>query len=118
MRKRILIADDQIATREALAKFATMQGFDVVAVTNGADLLSVVEKEKFDAVITDLIMPDLNGVSAAEIMKLHGSTIPIIALTGLPPQDVEPFGGSFERIYHKPVNASELLQYVQSLIAL
>jgi DNA-binding response OmpR family regulator len=43
--KRILIADDQIATRELLAKFATMRGFDVVAVTNGANLMFVAAHE-------------------------------------------------------------------------
>ncbi|HJV65861.1 MAG TPA: response regulator [Geomonas sp.] len=117
MSKRILIADDQMATREALSKFAAMQGYEVVAVDNGAELLSVVESEKFDAVITDLVMPGLNGVSAAEIMKLHGSSVPVIALTGIPKQDVGPFQDKFTKIYHKPVNASALLDYVNSLLS-
>lgn len=116
MPKKILIADDQVATTEALAKFARMRGYDVVSVTNGVDLLTIVAKQKFDIVITDLIMPDLNGVSAAEIMKLQGSTIPVIALTGLAPQDIEHIQDSFTRIYHKPVNASELFNYLDSLL--
>jgi len=116
MRKRILIADDQVATREGLTRFAKIKGYDVVSVTNGADLLTVVKDGNFDVVITDLIMPDLNGVSAAEIMKLHGSKIPVIALTGLPKQDVGHYQDTFTRIFHKPVNASELFGYVGSLL--
>ena len=116
MAKRILIADDQMATRDALTKFARMQGYDVVSVTNGVDLLTVVADEKFDVVITDLIMPDLNGASAAENLKLRGSTTPVIALTGLAPQDIKPFQDKFTRIYHKPVNASELFEYIESLL--
>ncbi|GFO55883.1 hypothetical protein GMSM_28900 [Geomonas sp. Red276] len=116
MTKRILIADDQIATREALSKFATNQGYEVVAVSNGSELLAHVEDEEFDVVITDLVMPDLNGVSAAELMKLHGTSVPVIALTGLPPQDVNPYQDKFTRIYHKPVNASELMKYVGTLL--
>lgn len=116
MAKRILIADDQMATREGLTKFAHLQGYEVVAVDNGADLLNVVTDGNFDVVITDLVMPDLNGVSAAEILKLHGSKVPIIALTGLAPQDVDEFAGNFTRVYYKPVNATELFQYINKLV--
>lgn len=117
MAKRILIADDQMATREALSKLAAKEGYQVVSVTNGADLLTAVEAEEFDIVITDLVMPDVNGVSAAEIMKVHGSSVPVIALTGLAPGDVVEFQDKFEKIYHKPVNASDLLGYIGSLLA-
>jgi CheY-like chemotaxis protein len=116
MPKRILIADDQMATREALTKFAKMQGYDVVSVTNGADLLKIVSDEKFDVVITDLIMPEMNGAAAAEIMRTQGRTTPIIALTGLAPQDIEHLKDKFAKIYHKPVNASKLFEYIDSLL--
>jgi CheY-like chemotaxis protein len=116
MPKRILIAEDQIVTRETLSKFATMRGYTVEAVTNGIDLLAIASKEKFDVVITDLIMPDLNGVSAAEIMKLQGSTTPVIALTGLSPQDIIPFEENFTKVFHKPINTDKLFEYIQSLL--
>jgi CheY-like chemotaxis protein len=116
MPRRILIADDQMATREALTKFARMQGYDVESVTNGVDLLAIVADKKFDVVITDLIMPDLNGASAAEIMKLQGSTTPVIALTGLAPQDIKHIQDKFTKIFHKPVNASKLFEYIESLL--
>jgi DNA-binding response OmpR family regulator len=116
MPKRILIADDEQITRDALTKLATMQGYDVTAVTNGADLLSAVAVEKFDVVITDLMMANMDGASAAITMKMQGNTTPVIALTGLPAHNMHRVQDSFAKIYHKPVNVRELFEYVESLI--
>ena len=113
--KRILIAEDQMVTREALIKHATMRGYEVVAVTNGVDLLKIAADNKFDVVITDLVMPDLNGASATEIMKLQGSTVPVLALTGLSKEDVNFVQDKFTRIFHKPINVGELFEYIESL---
>ena len=117
MLKRILIADDQMATREAMAKHATNRGYDVVTVTNGEELLDVTSEECFDLIITDIIMPGLNGAMATESMRLQGYTTPIIALTGLSPQDVSLVQTEFNKIYHKPINVEELFEYVDSLLA-
>jgi CheY-like chemotaxis protein len=114
--KRILIAEDQMASREALINLFTKRGFDVEAVTNGADLLTVATDKKFDVVITDLIMPSLNGVSATDIMNLHGNTTPVIALTGLSQQDISFAQEKFTRIFHKPVDLTKLFDYVESLL--
>jgi len=117
MPKRILIAEDQLVTREALTKFATMRGYEVVAVTNGADILTIVANERFDLIITDLIMPDLNGAAATEILKQQGSTTPVIALTGLYLQDIGHVKDKFTKIFHKPIkDVSELFEYIESLI--
>jgi DNA-binding response OmpR family regulator len=116
MLKRILIADDQMATREAMAKHATIRGYDVVTVTNGEELLDIASEENFDLIITDIIMPGLNGAVATESMKLQGCTTPIIALTGLSPHDVSLVKTEFNKIYHKPININELFEYVDSLL--
>ena len=113
--KRILIAEDQMATREALISLFGKRGYHVEAVTNGADLLTIATDKKFDVVITDLIMPDLNGVSATDIMNLHGNTTPVIALTGLSQEDISFAEEKFTKIFHKPINLAELFDYVESL---
>jgi two-component system response regulator MprA len=114
MQKRILIAEDEEAAREALADLATIQGYDVTTVSNGVDLLLVAAKEHFDVVITDLMMKDLDGV-AAEIMKLQGNSTPVIALTGASCNDLKNVQDSFTRIFYKPVNICELFEYVKGL---
>ena len=116
MSKRILIAEDEPEARELLASIATAKGYDVTSVTDGLDLLTIAAVEKFDAIITDLMMPNMTGASAAEIMKLQGNTTPVIALTALTPHDMELVQDSFTKIYHKPCNIVELFEYVESLI--
>ena len=114
MRKRILIAEDEPETRKLLSSIATKHGYDVRAVSDGVDLLTVAADEKFDVIITDLMMPNLNGASAAEIMKMQGNTTPVIALTALT-QDISAVQDKFSKIYYKPCNVKELFKYVDSL---
>lgn len=115
MRKRILIAEDEPHTKEMMAEMATRHGYDVVAVTDGVELLEVAAKEKFDVIITDLRMPNLNGASAAEIMKMQGNLVHMIALTALNPQDTSLVQGKFAKIFYKPCDVRKLFAYIDSL---
>ena len=115
MPKRILIAEDDKDTRELLTSIAKMHGYEVVSVTDGIELLTIAASEKFDVVITDLMMKDLNGASATEIMKMQGNTTPVIALTALESQDIGLIQDSFVKIYHKPCDVKALFDYVDLL---
>jgi CheY-like chemotaxis protein len=116
MRKRVLIAEDDSVTRELLSKHATLRGYDVVSVADGLEYIAAVSKEDFDAVITDLMMPELNGASATDIMKLNGDTTPIIAITALSETDVSHIQCKFARVYRKPIDANELFDYIESIL--
>jgi len=116
MPKRVLIAEDDPATNELLTSIATRHGYDVVSVTDGVELLTVASKEKFDVIITDLKMPNLNGASASEIMRMQGDATPIIALTALNPQDMGLVVDKFARVFYKPYDVKELFRYVDSLV--
>ena len=116
MPKRILIADDDQSHREIFAKFAKLKGYDVVVVNDGFDLLKVAATERFDLIVTDLSMPDLDGASATEIMKLQDNATPVIALTAFSPEEIDLVRYTFNRIFHKPCDYIELFAYVESLI--
>lgn len=116
MPKRIIIAEDNPALREIIATFAKRQGYDVVVVTDGVDLLTSVANERFDLIITDLKMANLDGASATEIMKMQGNSVPVIALTGCSPQEIHLVQDKFTKIFHKPCDYNELFEYVESLI--
>ena len=116
MQKRILIAEDHIPTREALAMSAINEGYEVVTVSDGLEYLSAVSKEHFDVIITDLMMPDLSGYSATGIMKLNGNNIPIIAVTALSCDDVSHIKDKFSKIFHKPIDSKELFVYIKTLL--
>lgn len=116
MQKRILIVEDELDIKALLTLIATRHGYEAVAVADGVELLTIAAKEKFDLIITDLKMPNLDGASAAEIMKLQGSTTPIIALTAFNRQDLELVYDKFARVFYKPCDVTELFEYVHSLI--
>jgi two-component system response regulator GlrR len=116
MTKRILIAEDHLGSRELITIHARNQGYEVVAVTDGVDLLTISSNERFDLIITDLKMDNLDGASATEVMKMQGNTTPVIALTGLSPQEMSLVQDKFTKIYYKPCNYNELFEYVESLI--
>jgi|BarGraIncu00431A_1022009.scaffolds.fasta_scaffold76528_1 CheY-like chemotaxis protein len=116
MAKRILIAEDDPGSREIITTLAMRQGYDVVAVTDGVDLLTTFANERFDLIITDLMMANLNGASATEIMKMQGNTVPVIALTALSPEGIHLVKDKFTKIYYKPCNYKDLFEYVESLI--
>ena len=113
---RILIAEDQMATRDALTTLAKKRGYDVVSVTNGEELLDIVSEERFDVVVTDIIMPDFNGAIATEIMKLQGFTTPVIAMTGLTAEEVDIVETKFTKVFHKPIKSDELFDYIDLLL--
>src|SRR6185369_16766797 len=102
MAKRILIAEDEPELKELMCSIATRYGYDVISVTDGVELLFMAAQEKFDVIITDLKMPNLNGASASEIMKMQGNTTPVIALTALSSRDLDLVRDKFTRIFHKP----------------
>jgi DNA-binding response OmpR family regulator len=116
MAKRILIAEDDLGSRELITIHAGVHGYEVVAVTDGVDLLTASTNERFDLIITDLMMKHLDGASATEVMKMQGNTVPVIALTALSPKEIQLVKDKFTKIFHKPCNYKELFEYVESLI--
>jgi DNA-binding response OmpR family regulator len=115
-KKRILIADDDSDFLQILSIKAIKEGYDVVGVQDGIELLHQFEHDKFDLVITDLMMSHLNGASAAEILKLHGCTVPILALTARNKNEIHSIADSFTKVFHKPCSFKELFDYVSSII--
>lgn len=77
--KSILIVEDNPIEREELEEIITEKGFSVETAENGKDALDLIEKNKFDIVILDIILPDFSGF---DILKTIGSKIPVIINTG------------------------------------
>ena len=75
---KILIADDNKAIAMALDLKLQHEWFEVKVVFNGKDALAELEKEKFDLLLLDLIMPELNGFGVLESLKEKGIKMPII----------------------------------------
>jgi DNA-binding response OmpR family regulator len=75
---KILIADDNKAISTALRLKLNSDGIEVKAVFNGKDALNLLEKEKFDLLILDLIMPELDGFEVLKSLRERGLKMPVI----------------------------------------
>ncbi len=83
--KCILIAEDSVATRRALAFILQRMGYEVMEAVNGAEALDLAKKKTPDLVMLDILMPVLGGIEALKGLRQRDATasIPIIMLTSL-----------------------------------
>jgi DNA-binding NtrC family response regulator len=108
--KKILIVDDEENARLGLSKLLAQEGYEVDAVANGFEALNFLRKQKVNLVISDLNMPEMNGL--AFLRELHRSfpstqVIMITAYGGVESYLEAMNLGAFEYI-HKPVKFDEL----------
>ncbi|HYM30921.1 MAG TPA: response regulator [Candidatus Cybelea sp.] len=77
----ILVVDDERRIRTMLRRYLTDEGFKVAEAESGAALRAVLEREHFDVVLLDVMLPDEDGLSLARYIR-QLSQVPIIMLTG------------------------------------
>ncbi len=82
-KKKILILEDEKPLAHALELKLTHEGFEVVTTDNGEMGISILEKEKFDLVLSDLIMPGVDGFGLLDAIKNKKLKVPVIVMTNL-----------------------------------
>ncbi len=116
---RILIVDDDPAFCLMLATFLDKNGFESSKVLSGKECLSLLGKDPYDLVLTDLRLPDLTGIDVLREIKLHYPNIPVILMTGYGEIKTAVQAiklGAYEYVT-KPVNPDEILLIVKSALA-
>lgn len=81
---RILVVDDEEVVHASIRRILTRFGFEVAGVLKARDGLDRLRQESFDAVITDLMMPEMNGVEMLAALKEANIHVPTIMITGYP----------------------------------
>ncbi|MBU1221407.1 response regulator [Myxococcota bacterium] len=81
-RKTILIVDDEMVIRDVLEDFLSSEGYDVVTVSNGHSALNELESDHYDAVLSDLMMPEMTGLELIAEINNRGYKIITIIMTG------------------------------------
>lgn len=82
--KRILIVDDEDDIREVVQlSLETVAGWEVVSACSGRDALALLQSDKFDVILLDVMMPDMDGPATFRRLQANESTqaIPVILLT-------------------------------------
>ncbi len=80
--RRILVVDDDETVRESLKDFLEFHDFTVVAVDGAARALEHVTGGQFDLVISDLVMPQMDGIALIKAVRESGIDVPLLVMTG------------------------------------
>lgn len=114
---RILLGEDEDKMRELLRKFFENEGYEVVEASDGEAALEKFYDEKFDLAILDWMMPKMNGLEVAQIMKRERN-IKILMLTAknMPEDEVDALMAGVDDYLAKPFHANVLLIRVAKLL--
>ena len=85
---RILVVEDDPLDLMILDSLLTMEGHEVVSAEDGASALALYRGQKFDLVVTDLVMPRLNGLRLVREILEHDPNAAIIAISGISPEQL------------------------------
>jgi CheY-like chemotaxis protein len=79
---RILIVDDEPYVRDMLAKILAKKGHDVTPVPGGAEALAALGERVFDVVLSDVVMPGMDGFDLLRRIKASHPGVKVVVLTG------------------------------------
>lgn len=118
----ILVVDDDSQVLEVVGEMLRLEGYDVSTAVDGRDAVSQFKGGQFDLVITDLIMPEKEGLETIAELRTLRDGVPVIAMSGggrIGPTDyleTARFIGANATLA-KPFARSELITLVSSLLA-
>jgi len=113
----ILLVDDEERYRELIAQVLTKAGHEVLQAADGIEALSLLQKSNVNLVISDILMPGLNGYTLVARIRAKWPQMPVILTTGFLPQDAAKnmMNGSVDFI-PKPINAQTLIDMIHRRI--
>lgn len=118
-KKRILIIEDEVALLYALQSRLSLEGFEVEAVSTGKSGLKAIEQKKFDLLILDIILPDLNGFDLLKKVKSDPKTkdLPCIIVSNLAQKENIDQGislGAKDYLAKSEYNLEEIINKIKS----
>lgn len=111
----ILIVEDDEDTLEAYKELLQTFGFGVTGARTGAEALEAARTTRFDAILLDLTLPDIDGRDLWDHLQRGGSSGPVLALTGhtLEPGDA----AAFTHTMRKPVDLDKVVEWLRKVVS-
>jgi DNA-binding NtrC family response regulator len=82
MSEKVLLVDDDVEFLDTLSERMRTRGMEVSTSSSGVEALKKVEREPYDVIILDLMMPGVDGLEALEVLKAKRPELQVILLTG------------------------------------
>lgn len=115
---RILLIDDDNSSREALTLLLTYAGYAITAVPSGSEAVQLLESDSFSLVITDLFLPDIDGIDVLRMAKKNAPDMEVIVITGNASAETAVRAmkeGAYDYIT-KPLNIEELRLVIEKAL--
>ena len=114
---RLLLAEDEKALSKALVAILERSNYSVDAVYDGQSALDYLEMDNYDAVILDIMMPKVDGLTVLKKVRERGSLIPVLLLTAKSEVDdkVEGLDAGANDYLAKPFHSKELLARIRAI---
>ncbi|HEY6332576.1 MAG TPA: response regulator [Blastocatellia bacterium] len=119
VREKILVVDDSADTREMMAKLLELESFAVVTAEDGRAGINMAEAEQPDLIITDINMPNLNGIQMIGILRKRSDLgdVPILAITAYGSNIAsEAISAGADRALTKPIEFDSLIDGIRHLL--
>ena len=115
---KILIAEDDRELRQLFSHVLTKNGYAVKGVSNGKEALDAMDKDYFDLIITDIMMPIMDGYTLVQQLRDTGNITPVLMITAKDAFDDmnQGFVSGTDDYMVKPVNVNEMLLRVKALL--
>ncbi|MCK4574500.1 MAG: response regulator [candidate division Zixibacteria bacterium] len=115
----ILVVDDELLIRDLLYDFFNQQGWDISIAENGEKALDILREKKVDLVLTDLRMPDMDGLALTTELRKDHPHLPVIIMTGYPSVDsaITALRQKVADYVIKPFNINKLYKTIEAKIS-
>jgi len=117
--RRILLAEDDEDMRKFLVKALQNAGYDVASFGNGVEALERLKEEPFTLLLTDIVMPEMDGIELARHAAELDPELKIMFITGFAAVALNPDNDAPKdaKVLSKPFHLRDLVQEVERLIA-
>jgi CheY-like chemotaxis protein len=121
MSKKLLLIEDMKGVRESLEVILSIQGYQVTFANNGREGLQKAQSSNYDLVITDILMPELDGTEVIMQLRSAGNKVPILAISAggdgvSAKQALTLAKEKASAILEKPFSKEDLLNAIKGLI--
>lgn len=112
---KVLLVDDEEAVRDTMVDLLGMYQLDVSAASSGPEAIDRARLSRFDVIVMDINMKEMNGFETYRRLRESGVTAPVIVLTGRPesPEAHELRGECGVTVIGKPPEIDELLEQIR-----
>ena len=115
---RILLVEDEENIRDTLKLNLELEGYEVVPIANGKNVIKTFKDQHFDLILLDIMLPEVDGLQLCEQIRLLDTDIPVIFITAkdTPNDKITGLKKGADDYITKPFNLEELLLRVQILL--